>query len=404
MAVTRWAEGLASSLAKMRFTEDGARPLGALGDTTQQPEFGTMIAMGGACASLWSASSVTILDGEFVNNTAAGAAMNWGGSVGSVGGHVFVEATHFRNNSAVGGYHAAGGALYCIFCDLHVSRDTEFARNEAVCLSPDWLPATLAASGLTLHGMFAQGGALFLHSTTATIQSTRFVANVAQDALRVAAAGAIFLTIDSELVLADCWLESNEARDSDRFCGGGAIKIESSARLVINTTTFKSNAAKFGKHTTGGGAIEVDGASVVLGAGVHFVENFATNLHTSMSQYVSGGAIRIHNPPATLTAVEGPSFLKNLCNGTDPNGGAITIDGDMRLEFATFVSNSVIADFESGGGGGAIAVLAGSSSLKGCSFIGNMHVSKGPGRSGGALFVSSNGKVSPFESLLRIDE
>ena len=207
------------------------------------------------------------------------------------------------------------------------------------------------------------------------------------------------------------------------------MKIEVNARRVVTRTLFNANAAQSGGVITGGGAIELDGAhvhvparpparppahthavrgcaQVILRAGVEFRSNYVRNDHMHKVQVALGGAIYIHNPPATLMAVEHPSFVRNFCKGIGPAGGAISIDGEMHLEFATFFANSIVVDFEESAGGGAVAARGGSIILKNCSFQGNVAESRvfQMQNSGGALFVATGSKVhtrparSPFVS------
>ena len=172
---------------------------------------------------------------------------------------------------------------------------------------------------------------------------------------------------------------------------GGALSIASGSTVALNGVTVRDNVGT-GAAATNGGAI--DNAGTLTVAGGSFLRNAATGASGSGGAIISSGTLSVSGtrfsgntanragggieiaagPATTLTNVE--AFGNEV--GTSPgNGGFLHISGAVNstVEGGTFANN--IAGQE----GGALWNNAGTMTINGTSFTGN--VANGPGTDDG---------------------
>jgi hypothetical protein len=178
---------------------------------------------------------------------------------------------------------------------------------------------------------------------------------------------------------------------------GGALISLLGASVEVRDTLFEGNSAK-GAIAAAGGALCIFG-TVVLRSGVVF----RSNIVSGQGNVVAGGAVALlQDDPVIspkLTAVESPSFVANVAEGTGPQGGALFLSvfsrDAARLAGADF-SRNLVRVTDGLGYGGAIHVETGGARLENCSFTANFaRMERGSGfdATGGGISISAGGRL-----------
>ena len=211
--------------------------------------------------------------------------------------------------------------------------------------------------------------------TTITVQYSRFLNNTGQQA--DGGVGAAIRINDSTggtvtINMSNCSFEGNSARHQ-----GGALYISNNCNGTISNCEFIDNFMESGQIAGKGGAIMINGSEGVIITNSTFSGNKST---------FSGGAIFCKDSDLSIT---GSTFENNEANYEQGNswtaGGAIRVvdytnDGSAKtftLSNCTFTNNTVNADSDREGDGGAIGVKGLDASdlvtftARGCMFSGN---------------------------------
>ncbi len=136
--------------------------------------------------------------------------------------------------------------------------------------------------------------------------------------------GAIGLSEQAQLTLRDSLLRGNVAQDGRWVAGGAVLLNVASAVLIAVNTTFENNTARRGTFYTRGGALHAYKGRLELGRAVAFRTN-AVVAGVDGEGTVEGGAVAL-TKAASMSAVEAPVFEDNEATGTDPKGGALSVE------------------------------------------------------------------------------
>uniref|UniRef100_A0A7S2F8R9 Polymorphic outer membrane protein n=1 Tax=Octactis speculum TaxID=3111310 RepID=A0A7S2F8R9_9STRA len=199
-----------------------------------------------------------------------------------------IEGSTFKDNTANTG---VGGALVCWYSNLTVTTSifaSNSAKNGALLLMN--LRATITGSTFT-NNAAEQGGAIHMTDSTAFIDGSMFLSNVAQEG--DGSAGALYLLLSTVTVL-DSTFRSNTA-----VAGGGLYSRAS--RMSIDQCVWESNYATF----YGGGmyaflsTITVKSStfgfnSAELAGGIIYNSNSELNITNTFMNY-TGGAQNIQD-------------------------------------------------------------------------------------------------------------
>jgi predicted outer membrane repeat protein len=336
-------------------------------------------------AGLNTALSATLLDTQFISNTASR-----GGGVYAAGA-VTLNGGLFQNNTSTTG---TGGGLDAESTLTLI--DTQFISNTAELDGG----GVFAFNAATLNsGLFqgntsrtSTGGGLYAASTL-TLIDTQFISNTASTH-----GGGVYA--ESTLVLTGTQFFSNTAQ-----FGGGA----STARTAsLTDATFSGNKAGLGSLPGGGGA-ELLGTATIQNS------VFQNNVADNGVGGGSGGGIQLAGS-ANVTVID-TAFTGNQANGaSDDGGGAIMVyAGSLNLD----------ADIENNGTasrGGALSVMPGATITVANSLLENNNATQNGGAlanqgtlliresavvsntahgNGGGLFIDSNATATVNESSIR---
>ncbi len=220
--------------------------------------------------------------------------------------------------------------------------------------------------------------------------------------------GAVSVGQGANLLISSAVFRGNSAHgnaECKRSQGGALISL-SGASLEVRDTLFEGNSAK-GATDAMGGALCIYG-TVILRSGVAF----RSNIVLGQGNVIAGGAVAvIQLDPAILpnfTALESPSFVANVAEGSAPQGGALFLSAIsevvVRLAGADFSRNLVrITEGVQAGYGGAICVETGGAWLENCSFTANVaRMERGSGydATGGGIAIRSGGRLEMIRARM----
>ncbi|AWX31620.1 hypothetical protein AW729_00330 [Methanosphaera sp. BMS] len=282
---------------------------------------------GGAIANTYRSSSLTIINCEFVKNSAEKLYGDTGGPGGAIYtlGELNITNSYFYKNNAP----KSGGAVYCEN-NLFVNNST-FIENTAgdgyfggaICCGKIGGNFTILNSVFEnnkARGGYGDGGAIYCESGNLVVNNTNFTNNNVLDY-----GGAVYIDSKYDPIFISCIFEKNTAEY------GGAIYYQTSsdeAELKISECTFNNNEAE-----VDGGAIYSEGYVNITES--TFKKNKATK-DTSAKSY--GGAIR---SKGIGTFIRDSTFEDNFAYN---HGGAIYADGYIDIKGSTFTDNEANVD------------------------------------------------------------
>ncbi|NNF69799.1 MAG: hypothetical protein HKN01_08525, partial [Acidimicrobiia bacterium] len=336
-----------------------------VGASNEAPAFLTLVGVemrnnrgngGGAIYGHWDAS-ITIIDSNLLNNTAAGTGgavlLIYRGSLAMDGvtvsgnhgpssaGGLFIGSkttADIANSTFEANSSEAGGAIVANAAAVEI-RDSSFTGNSA---------------SDSIHG----GGAIFSGNSSFVVSRTRFAENSAR-----VLGGAILLATADTLTVEQSAFTGNTAGHA-----GGAIAVRVAGSVELTESEFVANTA--GNR---GGAV-YSAYSPVIATNTNFSGN-------STTPGFGGGAIFIED--RTSLTVHGGQMVDN----TSQLGPAIYAVNSVAVE----VADSLIAANTSTGGEGAVTVLRGSVDITRSALLGNV----GAGDRGSAvLSYHSTGSVT----------
>ncbi len=356
-----------------------------------------LAALGGAVLNLGDHAIFTSVGSSFVGCSAIGnSVLVGGGAIASVSGRVRLERTVVRQ-CFVEGYGCAmvagGGAVYAVIGKSIEAFDSMFLGNQAL----------IGPSGTDTRGSVSQssGGGIMLALRTqnGVIHGSTFENNSVTSTNGAEYGGAVLVGQGATLRISSSVFRGNAAYGNAecKASRGGALISLLGASVEVRDALFEGNWAK-GAIFAQGGALYIFGA-VVLRSGVVFRSNIVSGQGNS----IAGGAVAvIQDDPVTspnFTAVESPSFVDNVAEGTEPEGGALFLlvgsrDG-VRVAGADF-SGNLVRVTDGVGRGGAIRVKTGGARLENCSFTANVaRMERGSGfdATGGGISISAGGRL-----------
>ncbi|TSA52758.1 MAG: hypothetical protein D4R45_06590, partial [Planctomycetaceae bacterium] len=345
---------------------------------------GTGHGYGGAIACL-EGSSPTITNCIFRDNSALGGMGGTGGGGGTTSGGN--ESGGGDGGDAIG--DGIGGGIYSDGQSCPIITRCKFENNIAATGIPGEGGAVGIGGGLTppapvgstggiqSNGGIAGGAVYFDNDADANIVNSTFSGNQAYDLSTIlyggliilateptptyTRGGALYSTINNNVVLKDCEFEGNL---------GGAIYCSSGVNLDVNDCSFSENANAN------------EGSAIYIADGVQ--ADIKNSGFSDNSALIDGGAIYTISD-ANFTRC---SFINNIAG---QSGGAIegyfdvnTPDTEMILKFnfesCSFIGNEASRGFR--GWGGAVHFQDFDAVFKDCYFINNT------AKSGGGLFLS----------------
>jgi predicted outer membrane repeat protein len=331
--------------------QDGARPL--IQHVTIDNNTATYMGKGGGIGSF---SSLTLVDVEFLNNTA-----DDGGGLYIYGDAILTDCIFINNLATSGSSVSGGGGIY--------------AEGDLLIFSTDFISNSTAHAGGGIYaagevniigGHFiknrntsplASGGGVSAHGVT--ISGTRFLSNTS-----MLMGGAI---ASSQVTVIDGHFEDNLA-----FQDGGAIFVGSALQM---TNTEVSNNSAGGN---GCGVYNNGGTTLVTGG--RFVGNRCWNSDTTAG--IGGGLFTWD-----VLVLSGTQFISN----TARQGGGLYARGPAIMMDSRFERNRSTGILFSSGGG---MVAGGSLSMTGTQFISNTAVFDG-----GGLYFYASGDARIVNSL-----
>jgi hypothetical protein len=356
----------------------------------------TLVALGGAVLNLGDQATFTSVGSSFVGCSAiSNSGAVGGGAIASVSGRVRLERTVIRQCVAEGYGRAAlagGGAVYAVIGKSIEAFDSMFLGNQAL----------RRPSGADPHGstFISYGGGIMLAlRTQGVIHGSTFENNSVTSTNALETGGAVSVGQDANLRISSAVFRGNSAHGNAecKASRGGALISQLGASVEVRDTLFEANSAK-GAIFAQGGALCIFG-TVVLRSGVVF----RSNIVSGQGNVVAGGAVAVLQDDPVIspnfTAVESPSFVANVAEGTGPQGGALFLSVGSRdaahLAGADF-SESRVRVTEGFGHGGAIRVSTGGARLENCSFTANVaRMERGSGydATGGGISISAGGRL-----------
>jgi predicted outer membrane repeat protein len=244
--------------------------------------------------------------------------------------NVEIEDSLFENNTTNG----EAGALGLYESSASSIRNTQFISNTSAI----------------------QGGALYTHESTVTLDSLLFDENTSEKG------GAIY-TDKSKLDIINSHFTNNSA--STATSDGGAIYGHNHSEISLKQSEFIGNTAPNG----GGGAIFSTTATTTTVESALFRDNHAWD----------GGAVSTGTPgTSTFTNVRFEG------NSAEAQGGALNLFGDTTLTNVVFSGNT------SDDTGGALASASGTITMSNASFNGNHAANSGGGIANSANLTINN--------------
>lgn len=184
--------------------------------------------------------------------------------------------------------------------------------------------------------------------------------------------GGGLLLLDSDAVIAQCYVSSNQAER------GGGVYVDGGAPTFLENVITANTAS--GTDARGGGLYIRDGDVILSGGMITF--NQADGTGISNSGY--GGGLYIEQGSTTIRST---TFDSNRMPANVGYGAALFVrGGSVTLDEALFEGNDAFSTFAAYGG--AVAVRGGAVVIRRASFVGNRALSAYFGQ-GGALDVSS---------------
>ena len=233
------------------------------------------------------------------------------------------------------------------------------------------------------------GGALVVTNSNLTIIDSHFANNSAQ------LGGAIFVEIDSTMIINDSTFVGNSADDCvDDCCNGGALFIDSGCTVTAHNSTFNNNTSEFsgGAIALFRGAFEgIQNEFTSNGArnlGGSIFAHFSSSIKSDMSTFThneagfSGGVIYADYLSSII--VKNGTFLHNMATMT-----TCTTDNSIAMNL-----DGMCFDSEAGFGGGALYARYGSTiDIQDSKFSGNKAENDG-----GVMYAISNGTITVKDS------
>ena len=268
----------------------------------------------GGAINVGAGSSIELIDCIFLNNTAT----NNGGAVfinsDSLTSDSLIKSSTFKDNTA-----ANGGSIYVMSSTLNISA-SEFTDNIAKSYGGSlFVDGILHTSQTAFEGNRAySGGAIYLNDTSktnSTIENSKFNnCNATVDG------GAVYISADN-VHAKNLIFENNVAGDD-----GGAIYWEGNTGVIYNVTCRNNKGISIDKpdgttSSTRGGSICLTGSNVIL-SDSKFTSSSAYMDDNKNYSKVDGGALFI---TGNDVVVSGTTF--DACNATN-NGGAVYVIGN----------------------------------------------------------------------------
>ncbi|KXZ45364.1 hypothetical protein GPECTOR_55g270 [Gonium pectorale] len=355
----------------------------------------------GGALRLGSATSITLRAASFVQNVAA--QLGGGVFVSSVGRVLVEEGTTAWLNAAVsGGFLAATGASSVRLLD------SEFVGNHARGYYYVYTYGAAGAANVSVIEAAGEGhgGALYLVSqnlASLQLQNSTFTTNLADGR-----GGAVF--VRDSVRIGAVVASGITARGNRAGLAGGALAVGVAGPLgqfrAIGNSTFAANIVgteRAFSEAVGGGAVHIaaDGSvgSFIVANGTAFVGNVAAG-------YGSGGAVLLTSAAGNITGSVADAHFAD--NTADKHGGAlhVAVNGRLLMDGVTLVRLSVragssfVRNTASGGRGGAVFLQSGHTDPRRLSWqpyaalAGSLSIAEGSrfewnaAAAGGALFLS----------------
>jgi len=229
----------------------------------------------------------------------------------------------------------------------------------------------LALQGVTVKngncmGACAGGGGIFNAGKLNILNSVLAANSTSTDG------GAIFNSLNSNLVMADSQVNSNSAGGN-----GGAIAGITNSQINIERSVLSVNSA------ANGGAIYVDGAQ--------YISLAYSTLHGNMAQ-TSGGGVMQWGGTTSPSVFENNTFSSNQAN--TGYGGAVYNAGKMNIRNNTFFDNQALLY-----GGGILNAATGTEYLN----VTQNTFSANYANEGGGLFNVTGGAINLFKNNILSD-
>jgi hypothetical protein len=264
-----------------------------------------------------------------------------GGGIGAVSAMLSVDFCTFAADSAAHATWGAGGGVY-VKSSTGTVHSCAFTANVARGTAP-------ATPG--------DGGAIFSRQSTLAVSESEFTGNVSGGG-----AGAVYSYLSDGITLTGCDFSSNSG------AWGGAVYCEALSSAAFRDCRFLGNTAQTG------GALEISWSDPIF-ADCTFASNRALA--------GGGGAATCWN---STYVFQGCLFLSNQAS---LGGGAVTQGVGPDFDGCVFAGNT------SGTAGGAVEVKSGPAKVTGCTIVANAAPSGGALRS-----QASTGTVVVERSLL----
>ena len=301
--------------------------------------------------------------------------------------------THYKSNGAsntVGYGGGGGGAVFLGFqADSNTLTGVTFSGNTVNAILDDDMMTqttgdmigggglymvnnsgntlnTVKFTGNTVNALGSDsggGGAYLLRATNVELRNTTFTENtVAQTGANENAYGGGLYAKDStiEFKESNIFAGNKVSADSGDAYGGGLYYSNATNGLVytgVGTATtvhFEGNKAYTSDGTAAGGAMYVTGRSATISDAV-FKDNWAGKDPAGAALYADakGGAGYFANG----ATISNSTFTDNRAIGmADAEGGALWVNGDLKLTDVSFFGNVARADTDASSKGGAVYV------------------------------------------------
>ncbi|KAJ4456215.1 hypothetical protein PAPYR_8657 [Paratrimastix pyriformis] len=285
---------------------------------------------------------------------------------GRSGAHATLAACLFERNTIGLSRSSQGGALYLEYSQLVVT-ETSFLGNGA--------EAEVAV----------QGGAVHLTESPASMDRVLFVNNLAH-CQKAAAAGAISFdaSLGGLLALTHCNLSSNTVHSNVGWAYGGAIHLTDGGSLSLSNTSATRNTAMSEAWDASGGFLHAAGSDHIN----LIMEDAKLEDNRVWAAGVGSGGAVCGMGLSVLVATR-VAFRRNLIDatmGTTAQGAAVSaLGGTLALAECIFEENQArSANYIDGG----VVQLWGSLSIHDITFRANEVIALG-GLSGGVAFLTS---------------
>lgn len=348
-------------------------------------------AHGGAIANYQDKSTISYIEGEFINNyalaehnAAKGGAIYNATDSAAIGDIV----ADFINNGVDAAAGVYGGAIFNSTGTKTIARigsiTGDFERNHATI-----------RDGAPNAAREAFGGAIYNANTTDTATNIAHIGDISGSFTEnyvigyVAHGGAIYNSkaiIDS---IEASFTDNKASSDIDTF--GGAI-YNDNAKIGYIKGDFDGNSASLMPTTGGGGNGRYAGGGAIYninGTIGDVVGDFSNNYVLAPRSYAQGGAI--YNKNATIGAITG-DFTNNYTIGSETSGGGAVYNenGDITFIDSSFKNNA------STGGAGAIFNISPNEDYKSTvNIIANNKDVEFTGNKGNVTFSLNNNIYTP---------